>query len=62
MKPKDKETKAGQDGLEMGNVGNAKPISLYPLTPKEALRRALATPPPPKPDGLANKAKNVRRR
>ena len=25
-----------------------KPISLYPLTPEEALRRAMQVPPPPK--------------
>ncbi len=29
--------------------GNAKPISLYPMTLEEAVRRAVNTPPPPKP-------------
>lgn len=59
-KPADKEVKDGQDEPQVNNVRNAKPISLYPLTPEEALKRALATP--PRHEGLANKAKNVRRR
>jgi hypothetical protein len=35
---------------EGGKYGNEKPISLYPLTPQEALRRAMSVPPPPKPE------------
>jgi hypothetical protein len=29
--------------------GNTKPISLYPMTLEEAIRRAVNTPPPSKP-------------
>ncbi len=36
---------------EAGKYGNEKPISLYPLTPEEALRRAMSVPPPPKREG-----------
>jgi hypothetical protein len=31
-----------------GNIRNTKPISLHPLTPEEAIRRALSAPPPAK--------------
>ena len=30
------------------NIRNAKPISLHPLTPEEAIRRALSVPAPTK--------------
>jgi hypothetical protein len=38
--------------------GNAKPISLYGMTLEEAVRRAVNTPPPPKPENNRQRASN----
>lgn len=40
---------------EAKKYGNEKPISLYPLKPEEALRRAMSVPPPRKRERPANK-------
>lgn len=44
---------------ETKKYGNEKPISLYPLTPEEALRRAMSTPPPKKPARPAGKKRTA---
>jgi hypothetical protein len=36
--------------------GNAKPVSLYGMTLEEAVRRAVNTPPPPKPENDRQRA------
>ena len=44
------------------NLRNAKPISLHPLTPEEAIRRALAVPPPAKEAKPKGKVKAVKKK
>jgi hypothetical protein len=43
------------------NIRNTKPISLHPLTPEEAIRRALSAPPPAKEQKPKAKAKRVKK-
>lgn len=54
--PKDGKRGGSRHPEGAANVGNTKPISLHPLTPEEALRRAMATPPPPKGEREASGA------
>ena len=43
------------------NIRNAKPLSLAPLSPEEAIRRALSVPPPVKESKAKAKAKPAKK-
>lgn len=45
-------TRGQRDKSADGKKGNAKPISLYPMSEEEAVRRLLRVPPPDKGHGM----------
>lgn len=49
------ETNREREETEPKKYGNEKPISLHPLKPEEALRRAMSVPPPSKRERQADK-------